>query len=153
MKKLMILGIIFLVPLIGVAQKDGKLSYKARIETINFDEADAVFGKVALDAGMSWECCIEEKCDCTDLKDPWEVKKSESYTVQVNSMATSKTAAKIQKDMAIFEKAVLDGKGKTVIGSEVVKNAFAKHPGYSKNAMKLRMDIYIQKMESETEDE
>ena len=125
----------------------------AKLKALNFDEADALFGKLALDAGMSWECCIEEKCDCTDLKDPWENARTTPPATQVRTMSKMKNATQAQKDMARFEQAILDGKGKTMLDASSVEKAFAKAPGYSLEAMKSRMDIYILSMDSETEDE
>jgi len=152
MKKLIVLGVFAMTSIVGMAQS-GELSLNQRMSKINFSASETGFKKLATDAGLSWECCIELKCDCTDLKDPWEAKKTATPKEQISSILNDKTVKKVQKDMAMFEQAILSGKGKNLLSAKVAQQAFEKQPGYSKNSIKNRLEIYILSMQSETEDE
>lgn len=153
MEKLLVVGAFLIGSLIGLSQSSSEMSFSQRLNKVNFSGTSDGFKQLALDAGLSWECCIEEKCPCTDLKDPWEVKKSATFKEQIATILKDKSAKEVQKDFALFEQAILEGKGKKMILQSMVQKAFDKHPGYSKKAIKKRFEIYILSMESETEDE
>lgn len=124
-----------------------------RIQAIDFSKSAPELKAKAEKSGLSYECCIEEKCDCTDLLDPWEENSALTHQEQLNKIKSNPKSAPVQKDMVNFEQAILNGKGKKIIKAETAKTAFKKHPGYSLLAIKNRMDIYILSMQSETEDE
>lgn len=142
-----------LIPTSIFAQKEMNTDFSRRLKKINFTGAAGELKSKALKAGLSWECCIEEKCECTDLKDPWEEDKSLTYQQQISKIKNDKSASQLQKDMVNLEQSILYGKGVRVIEPQVVKSAFEKFPGYSYEAMKNRMNFYILSLESETEDE
>lgn len=148
MKTLLIM--LMLSPLVLLSQTK-KMS--ERIQAIDFSKSAPELKTKATKAGLSWECCIEEKCPCTDLKDPWEEDSALTHQQQMSKIKSDPKAAQVQKDMVNFEQAILYGKGKKMIDKSVVANAFKKYPGYSLKAIKNRMDIYILSLESETEDE
>lgn len=146
--KIWIISIVFLTaPLFLAAQKSNPEKLSLRIQ--NLTNIDASLQAKAAKSGLSWECCIEEKCKCTDLKDPWEEDGLLSRTQQMNAITNNPNAAAVQKDMVAFEQEIVSGKGKEKVTKADVEKAFAKHPGYSLNAIKIRMDIYINKLESE----
>lgn len=148
MKTLLIL--LILSPMVMLSQTK-KMS--ERIQAIDFSKSAPELKSKAIKASLSWECCIEEKCPCTDLKDPWEEDSALTHQQQMSKIKSDSNAAKVQKDMVNFEQAILYGKGKKMIDKSVVAKAFKKHPGFSLKAIKNRMDIYILSLESETEDE
>lgn len=148
MKTLLIMFL--LSPMVMMSQTK-KMS--ERIQAIDFSKSAPELKTKATKAGLSWECCIEEKCPCTDLKDPWEEDSALTHQQQMSKIKSNPKAAQVQKDMVNFEQAILYGKGKKMIDKSVVANAFKKYPGYSLNAIKNRLEIYILSMESETEDE
>ncbi len=151
MKKIAIITLIILAPMLALSQSDTKMS--TRMQKIDFGKTAPELKAKAEKSGLSYECCIEEKCDCTDLLDPWEEDRALTYQEQMSRIKSNPKSAQVQKDMVNFEQAILYGKGKKSINADNVKNAFKKHPGYSLIAIKNRMDIYILSMESETEDE
>lgn len=152
MKSICTMMVIFFSSL-SFGQKEMNTQFSERLKKVNFDNVSTDLKNKAMKAGLSWECCIEEKCDCTDLLDPWENDKTLTYQQQISKMKADPNASQLQKDMVNFEQSILYGKGASALQASLVKNAFDKFPGYSFEAMKNRMDIYIQKMESETEDE
>ena len=81
------------------------------------------------------------------------VNSSQPFGKQVNAVLQANQKATVQNKMAKLEKACILGKGGQLVRKVDIKNAFAKHPGYGFPAMTNRIDIYINRMESETEDE
>lgn len=132
-----------------MAQTSTKLS---KTQQVNFSNTDSGLNTAALKAAKDLDCCWTDTCKCSDLKDPWEAK-SLSFDKQMDAVIKDKRATNTQKSLAAFEKAILDGKGKKRLNAKHLKAAFDKHPGYSKDAMSKRFDIYILSLESETEDE
>lgn len=145
MKYIFISLILAYLPMTAICQVPAGKSERLRI--LLFDEADAVFGKQAVKAGMEYECCVEAQCKCTDLKDPWEEDKNLPVPEQVSRMAGNSKAAPVQQAMAQWEKSILAGDGKGKISAENVKQAFSKYPGYSLRAINQRLDTYIRLME------
>ncbi len=135
--------------IVSLAQTPTKL---AKTQSANFANTESGLNTAALKAATDLDCCWTDTCKCSDLKDPWEAK-GLSFDKQMDSVIKDKKATRTQKSLAAFEKAILEGKGKKKLSAKHLKAAFDKHPGYSKEAMSKRFDIYILSLESETEDE
>ncbi len=149
MKTYLMTMLLMVATISTIAQSPTKFT---KTQQANFSNTESGLNTVALKAAKDLDCCWTDTCKCSDLKDPWEAK-GLSFDKQMDSVIKDKRATNTQKSLAAFEKAILDGKGKKKLTAKHLKAAFDKHPGYSKDAMSKRFDIYILSLESETEDE
>jgi hypothetical protein len=86
-----------------------------------------------------WEGNGPVSKDCSDLKDPWE---------NEPKLPQNPPADTTSRIMAFyhFEKSAADGVGGNEFPSKWVKEAWLRHPGFSLNAMRGRMDYYSLKI-------
>lgn len=145
MKKWSLSFIFFVFSFVLYAQQGNKMRL---VEQADFSTVDSEFRTIAVKVANDIDCCwdIIDSCKCSDLKDPWGKGEPRLYRQQIEKAMNSSITMHVQKSMAAFEKAVLQGKGKVKITEEDVKKAFDRYPGYKFSAISNRFDIYLQKL-------
>ena len=147
MKKQLLLTLSLFITCCVFAQSGRRFNL---VQQADFSQANAQLSGMAARAAKDIDCCWEllDSCRCSDLKDPWENDSVRAYSQQVDIANTSRKSANVQKSMAGFEKALLQGKGGRRLTADDVKNAFTRYPGYRFSAISNRFDIYMQKLKA-----
>ncbi len=124
------------------------INFTPSLSSFVFSDDEWTFKNEMATAAKALDDCANDPDGCA-LKE-LEAEEEKSTLLQ-QMLKAGISGAYTQKTMVAFEKMILKGKGKGLLGRIDIVLAFEKYSGYSYSAMSNRMNIYVKKLAEKSE--